>query len=130
MSQRPPTKHRFLRGEGVLFNQTIMKMMRSFLRSRRSKSLDLKFCLQSDTHPRATDILTSTPRHQLVSKLSSSLPFRPIAGPAISIIVSEEDTVGPLAQFLVGTVGVKIISYSRKVPRHVGFGHSVVVANP
>ena len=51
------------------------------------------------------------------------------AGPAVSIIVSEEDTVGALAEFLVNTAGVKAISYSRKVPRHVGFGHCVVVAN-
>ena len=50
-------------------------------------------------------------------------------GPAVSMVVSEEDAVGPLMEHLVVTIGSTVLSYSKKVPRHIGFGHCVVVAN-
>ena len=50
-------------------------------------------------------------------------------GPAISIVVPEEETVGALAQYLVMQGQATVISFSQKVPRHIGFGHAVLVAN-
>ena len=50
-------------------------------------------------------------------------------GPAVSIVVSEEDMLGALAQFMVDVAGVRALSYSRKVPRHMGFGHCILVVN-
>ena len=70
---------------------------------------------------------------QLFSPAQHCMQILPVEafpdGPAISIIVSEEHAVGELCEFLVATAGVKAISYSKKVPRHVGFGHCVLVAN-
>ena len=50
-------------------------------------------------------------------------------GPAISIVIPEEETVGSLAQHLVMLGKATVLSFSQKVPRHIGFGHAVLVAN-
>ena len=51
------------------------------------------------------------------------------AGAAISIVVSEEARVGPLAKYLVIQGEATALAYSNRVPRHIGFGHCVLVAN-
>ena len=50
-------------------------------------------------------------------------------GNAISIVIPEEETVGSLAQYLVIQGKATVLSFSNKVPRHIGFGHAVLVAN-
>ena len=50
-------------------------------------------------------------------------------GPTISVVVSEEESVGSVAQYLVMQGKATALAFSTKVPRHIGFGHAVLVAN-
>ena len=52
-----------------------MKFARSDLQVRRLKSRDLKCRSHSDGYPRTADTLTSSPRHQIVSKPCNGLAY-------------------------------------------------------